>query len=168
MSDKPGYHFTIDLPVRTEWESVDLLRASIQTCFTAVFKDVDGCERLAMVTGELLENAVKYGAWHESGAPRSFRLHVSGIGGNAKIRVDNPAEPGDPGVERLFKTIEWMSNYTNVGEMYRDRLLEYANGAPGTESRLGLIRVAYEGGCKLTANLEGETLSVVAHFDLAA
>lgn len=53
--------FSIDLPVRSEWANVDLLRVSVQDCVTAVFGDIAGCRSLAMVTGELIENAIEYG-----------------------------------------------------------------------------------------------------------
>ena len=33
--------FSIDMTVRNEWRNVDLLRTSVQNCFTAVFADVD-------------------------------------------------------------------------------------------------------------------------------
>ena len=37
------FQFVIDLPVRSEWASVELIRSSVQTCFAAVFRSVDGC-----------------------------------------------------------------------------------------------------------------------------
>ena len=46
-----NFNFSIDLPVRSEWSNVDLLRTSVQNCFTAVFSDIDGCQALAMVSG---------------------------------------------------------------------------------------------------------------------
>src|SRR5215813_2600312 len=56
-----NFNFSIDLPVRSEWSNVDLLRTSVQNCFTAIFSDIEGCHALAMVTGELIENPVKDG-----------------------------------------------------------------------------------------------------------
>jgi len=35
-------NFSLDLPVRNEWSNVELLRTSVQSCFTAVFSDVQG------------------------------------------------------------------------------------------------------------------------------
>src|SRR5262249_4675535 len=63
MAPDSRFAFSIDLPIRSDWANVDLLRTSVQNCFTAVFSEVDGCQALAMVTGELLENAIKYGDW---------------------------------------------------------------------------------------------------------
>ena len=164
-----GYRFTIDLPVRTEWASVDLLRGSIQTCFSAVFGDLEECERLAMVTGELLENAVKYGSWTFDGGekPASFRLYVYGVGVKASIRVENPINPTDPGVQALFDTLKWIDSFEDTGAMYRARLLDLAQGeSEGGATRLGLMRVAHEGSCHLRAEIDGNTLAVIADFNI--
>src|SRR6188472_1509324 len=73
MSKPDDFGFSIDLTVRNEWKNIDLLRTSVQNCFIAVFADLDGCHAIAMVTGELLENALKYGDW--TGGDRAiFRL----------------------------------------------------------------------------------------------
>ena len=45
------FSFSIDLPIRSDWANVDLMRTSVQNCFTAIFSDIDGCHALAMVTG---------------------------------------------------------------------------------------------------------------------
>jgi hypothetical protein len=85
---KGRFGFSIDLPVRNDWRNVDLMRSSIQSCFTAVFRDLDGCHAMSMVTGELLENAMKYGHWGESEQVFRLRLQSSmgqGEAGN-KIR----------------------------------------------------------------------------------
>jgi len=53
MSGTDDFGFSIDMTVRNEWRNVDLLRTSVQNCFTAVFADVDGCHAIAMVTGHV-------------------------------------------------------------------------------------------------------------------
>ena len=54
------FAFTIDFPVIGEWDNVDHVRLSVQTCLATLFRDVDRRDALVMVAGELLENAVKY------------------------------------------------------------------------------------------------------------
>lgn len=163
---EPSYRFVIDLPVRSEWASVDLIRSSVQTCFAAVFSNLEGCERLAMVTGELLENAVKYGNWVGEGQPRTFRLQVNGTDRGAQIRVENPVIPGDPSVVQLQQTLEWMRGFDDAGKMYRARLVEVAHSDPGEASQLGLMRMVYEGGCTLDAEDLGDRVAVIATFEL--
>ena len=89
-----AFNFSIDLPVRSEWANVDLLRTSVQNCVSAIFSDIEGCRSLAMVTGELIENAIKYGDWTRSDEPR-FHLRVWGEGRSAHVSVENPVQDGD-------------------------------------------------------------------------
>jgi hypothetical protein len=155
------FRFSIDLPVTSDWENVDLLRASVQSCFTAVFHNVDGCHAIAMVTGELLENAVKYGAWGVE--PGSFRLRVEGADGGATVSVENPVLRDDPEVAALLGTIRWLNGFSDASEAYRARLLQIAATArDGKTSGLGLARIAYEGGCTLSAELDDRVVRVAA------
>jgi two-component sensor histidine kinase len=160
-----SFAFDIDVPVRGEWSNVDLLITSVENCFTAMFADVDGCHTLAVVTGELLENAIKYGDW--SGGHAVFRLHVSGLDKNASITVENPL-PGDGvAVERLFAVLKWLEGFASADEAYRARLLEIASAPPGEGmSGLGLARIAYEANCKLHAEREGNHIRVTAKLVL--
>jgi hypothetical protein len=159
-----SFNFSIDLPVRSEWKNVDLLRTSVQNCFVAIFSDLDGCHAISMVTGELIENAIKYGHW--DGEAQSFRLRVSGGAGRATITVENPIKVGDAGVADLLRTIAWLQDFPTAAEAYRARLMEIA-AAPADSggSRLGLVRVAYEGGCKLYAEPVGNMLAVSAAME---
>ena len=157
------FDFSIDLPVRNEWKNVDLLRTSVQNCFIAVFSDVDGCHSLAMVTGELVENAVKYGDW--TGDRRCFRLRVHGQERRAYVAVENPVRDGDPSLGRLLSTLERIQSYPSAEAAYRARLLELASDDSG-ESGLGLVRVAYEGHAALSARVDDRTLKVVAELTI--
>ena len=169
MAAPTTFSFSIDLPVRSDWANVDLLRTSVQNCFTAVFSDIDGCQALAMVTGELLENAIKYGDWSgdEGGA---FRLRVWGDGvrgpqgsRTAHVQVESPVKPDDPHVADLLATLSWIASFPSAKEAYRAKLLEIAaESGDLTRSRLGLVRIAYEGSCSLRAELEGGVLRVTA------
>ena len=140
-----NFNFSIDLPVRSEWANVDLLRLSVQNCVTAVFSDIEGCRSLAMVTGELIENAIKYGDWHGDEDQR-FRLRVWGDGRRAHVSVENPVQPGDDNAEEVLRTLHWMHRFSSPVDAYRARLLEVADihREPG-KSKLGLVRIAYEG-----------------------
>jgi hypothetical protein len=163
------FSFSIDLPIRSDWANVDLLRTSVQNCFTAVFSDIDGCQALAMVTGELLENAIKYGDWSgdDGGA---FRLRVWGEtarpgtqGHRAHVQVENPIKPDDPNVASMLATLEWIAGFPSAKEAYRAKLLEIAAERDEmSPSRLGLVRIAYEGSCTLRAELSGGVVRVTA------
>jgi hypothetical protein len=158
------FHFQIDLPVRNEWANVDLMRSSVQNCFIAMFSDIEGCQDLAMVTGELLENAVKYGDW----APgATFRLSIWGENGVATVCVENPVAPGNKALADLHATIAWINSFPSAEDAYREKLLEIAGNLQRGSSGLGLVRIAYEGGCKLAAEAKNGILRVTAVRPLA-
>jgi hypothetical protein len=159
--------FSIDMTVRNEWRNVDLLRTSVQNCFTAVFADVDGCHAIAMVTGELLENALKYGDW-VSGDRAMFRLRVHGSSNSiVEVSVQNPLRDSDTNAANLYKAIEEINSYAKPEQAYRARMLQIAQNEEETSpSRLGLVRIAFEGNCKLAAKIENGTVTVTAALDL--
>jgi hypothetical protein len=156
--------FSIDLPVRSEWANVDLLRTSVQSCFTAIFSDLEGCHSLAMVTGELVENAIKYGDWSSADEQR-FRLRVWGEGRSARVTVENPVQASDTGAQEVLETVGWIRGFPTPLDAYRARLLEVASAdRDPTRSKLGLVRIAYEGNCLLSAELARGVLRVQAEM----
>jgi hypothetical protein len=161
-----AFNFSIDLPVRSEWSNVDLLRTSVQNCFTAIFSDIEGCHSLAMVTGELIENAIKYGDWSGPDEQR-FHLRVWGEGRSAHVSVENPVQQSDGNAAEVMKTLGWMRGFASPCDAYRAKLLEVAAAAraPG-DSKLGLVRIAYEGNCQLTAELVRGVLRVQAELTI--
>ncbi|HEU4615537.1 MAG TPA: hypothetical protein VFS15_25760 [Kofleriaceae bacterium] len=162
MNITDDFGFSIDLTVRNEWRNVDLLRTSVQNCFIAVFADVDGCHAIAMVTGELLENALKYGDW--ATADRAmFRLRVHGREGNIEVSVQNPLKPSDPNAASLMASLEWLSSFPKPEQAYRARMLQIAQeDAEASPSKLGLVRIAFEGNCRITARVDNGAVTVTA------
>jgi hypothetical protein len=158
--------FSIDMTVRNEWRNVDLLRTSVQNCFTAVFADVDGCHTIAMVTGELLENALKYGDWRSSDSAR-FRLRIHGEQSHlVTVSVENPLHGDDPNADALRTAIEWINSFPSAETAYRARLMQISQ-AEDALSRLGLVRIAFEGNCRLQMHVAGGTATVTALLDLS-
>lgn len=167
--DEEGkFAFYICLPVRNEWRNIDLLRTSVQSCFTAMFADIDGCHAVAMVTGELLENALKYGSWglDDAVTARSvFRLRAVGDGEGVEVSVQNPCATDGATIARLEETVRWISLQPNPEAAYRLRLLQIASSEdPATVGGLGLVRIAYEGNCEVSTKVEGDVLTVTARM----
>jgi hypothetical protein len=108
------------------------------------------CDTLAMVAGELLENAVKYGA-APGGGERGLGLSVAGDASSVEVEVSSPATPGDAHVERLLAELERIRRAPSPQEAYLDAMRRVAlRSGPGG---LGLSRVAHEGGCDLEARV---------------
>jgi hypothetical protein len=158
------FRFFIDVPVSTRWGNIELLRASVQNCLAAVFSDVEGSDAIAMVTGELLENAVKYGRW--TNADAVFRLRVWGDASVGHIEVENPVGADDEGPRRVGELLAWMASFATPEEAYQARMLQVAAAPRGTAGGLGLARVVYEGGCKVRVETAGEMLRVVAEMPM--
>jgi hypothetical protein len=160
------FTFSIDVPVVNHWRAVELLRTSVQNCFIAVFADVDGCNAIAMVTGELIENAIKYGYW--TGEDKRFHLRVHGRRGLVTIQLENPIDPSSPQVARLEATLRWIREFPTAEAAYRAKLLEIASqpeSQPGSASGLGLVRCAYEGNTTLRSEIvERNALRIVAEM----
>jgi hypothetical protein len=152
--------FSIDVPVRSEWASAERLRASVGNCLLAVLGDADASRAVALVTAELAENAIKYGRW--TGAQSTFRVRVWGEPPRAHVSVESPVDPDPASTARLFDTLRWIAGFSSAAEAYQARLLEIAGAAGADGSRLGLVRLAYEAGCTLRAELDGELLRVTA------
>jgi hypothetical protein len=167
MSSTNDFGFSIDLTVRNEWKNVDLLRTSVQNCFIAVFADLDGCHTIAMVTGELLENALKYGDWTRD-SRAMFRLRVEGGTSKIVVSVQNPLDIKDNNAKSLLSTIEWINSFPKPEAAYRARLLQIAQDDSNSTSpsQLGLVRIAFEGNCRLNAALDNGTVTVTATLDL--
>ena len=163
MSVPDDFGFSIDLTVRNEWKNIDLLRTSVQNCFIAVFADLDGCHAIAMVTGELLENALKYGNW-QSGDRAMFRLRVHGKDGNIEVSVQNPLKKDDQSAAALMSSIEWLNSFPKPEAAYRARMLQIAQeeNVEAAGSKLGLVRIAFEGNCKITAAVDNGAVTVSA------
>ncbi|HHH28369.1 MAG TPA: hypothetical protein ENK57_08500 [Polyangiaceae bacterium] len=143
--------FRIEVPIRPEWRNVDLLRTSILTCLAAVFHSEDVSHTVSMVAGELIENAIKFGDWR-SADKRRFRLHVHGDGEVLTVEVSNPYPADSQGPQKVQSIIAALGEYSCAKDAYTARLRELAEMPMGAnESRLGLLRIAYEGGCELQA-----------------
>ena len=153
-----GFNFTIDFPVLGEWENVDQVRLSLQSCIASLFQNVDLRHVLAMVAGELLENAVKYA--HRADDHTMFRLKIWGaLGDVAFVQVSNPVD--EEGARVVTDAIADIRSASSVADSYFERMREIAK-RPSRLSRLGLLRIAYEGGCELSAVVDADILTITA------
>jgi hypothetical protein len=159
-----GFNFTIDFPVRGEWDNVDQARLSLQSCIATLFQNVDARDILAMVSGELLENAVKYA--YRATEHTMFRLKIWGaLNDVAYVQVVNPVD--DEAARVVLDAIASLRSAPSIMDAYFQRMREIA-ARPLLLSRLGLLRIAYEGGCELTAEAHAGVLTVTAAIPAAA
>jgi hypothetical protein len=157
----PSVNFHLELPIGPEWQNVDLLRLAILNCLAAVFGDLELGESVGIVTSELLENAIKYGEW-EKGA-HFLTLSVRGTGGEVLVQVTSPVRSSSTHLASILQTIEWIRRFPSAREAYIARMQMIADQPERTgESKMGLVRIAYEGPCSIEAEVAGDALHVRA------
>jgi two-component sensor histidine kinase len=149
--------FHVELPLHPGWEAIEPLRASVLACVRAVFPHPELAPSIALVTAELLENAVKFGRWEGGGG--QFALRVDGHRDRVEIEVSSPIAAGDENVARLHETLARIAAAPSPEQAYTKAVRSVALGKPAP---LGLARAAYEGGCDLSAHVEGNALRVRA------
>jgi anti-sigma regulatory factor (Ser/Thr protein kinase) len=149
----------LEIPLPEDWEAVDLLRASVLGWLRVALRGSPAVEPLAMVAGELLENAVKFGYWKDP-ARRTLGLAVRGVDDRIEIVVSSPTDLDDPNLRALVAELGRIERAPSAQEAYLDRVRRIALTGKGG---LGLARIAHEGGCVLSADVSPDrTLRVKA------
>ena len=165
MSARRPPRFSIDLAVAPDWANAERLRTAVGSCMLAMSCDPDASRAVALVTAELAENAIKYGAFDDTSA--TFRVNLTGADGRVSVVVESPAAAGDEHAARLFSMLSWIEGFRSGDDAFRARLLEIAKvGGPPSSSRLGLVRLVYEASCTLRAEIDGGVLRVTAEMPL--
>ncbi len=149
--------FQIELPLPPGWEAIEPFRAAVLACVKAVFPNPALAPSIGLVTAELLENAVKFGRWDEGGG--MFALRMDGDSEHVAIEVSSPVADGDENLERLREELARIQAAPSPEQAYTKALRAVALGKPAC---LGLCRVAYEGGCDVSAEIDANVLRVRA------
>ena len=137
----------VEIQLSPEWDAVKACWDDCVRQFAQRGLDEDLAYGLSMATQELLENAVKYGAF-QPGDRILLTLEFSR--GEVLIEVRSPAHPDPQQLKKLDDTIQWIRGYQNPFEAYVERLKAgSARPYESGESGLGLARIAYEGRCIL-------------------
>ena len=76
------------------------------------------------------------------------------------VEVSSPTRTDGANFEKLSHTIKLLQE-VSVQKAYKFRMLEIASNPSSGESRIGLLRVAYEGGCDLSMRCTAKNLICV-------
>jgi hypothetical protein len=151
------------LGIEPEWDAVKATWEPCRAMLGRAGLNDDESYQLAMVAQELLENAVKYGAYR--GGER-IALEVRVAAEDATVEVKSRVGVDDAHLRRFDQRIQWIRGFQDPFEAYVERMKivsaqPYSNG----ESGLGLTRIAYEGRCMLDFYVDDEsTLAVSAVY----
>lgn len=118
-------------------------------------------EATSMAASELVENAIKYGENVADTPQISFLLSIDG--GVVQITVTNGATSLEAGT--LCARISEIAQARDKRELYMNRLKSLV-ADPSEGGKLGLYRIAYEGGFTLDARSENGVVTVVARREL--
>jgi hypothetical protein len=157
----------LSLTLNADWGGIEHVRDAAGAAVMALYDDRSLREGVSMVSGELLENAVKYGSWREDD-PR-IRYRLTGSEREIVVSVQSAARRDEAEsrrhLDRLEETLRWLGSYEDPAEAYRERLEAYYDNPEGERPALGMARMASETGCRLTcAETADGFLVVEAHF----
>jgi hypothetical protein len=161
-----SFHFATRVGPR--WSNIDRMRTAVLHGAEAVFGPGDICEVVSTITSELMENAVKYGDWSP---PDRLWLRVAVIGGRRSLRIDVecPTDEGSKHLANLHRMLSWIDTFPTPRDAYLERVREIAESGDTGTSGMGLVRMAAEGPCRLSATLlSGGVLRVSAVVDIAS
>lgn len=114
-------------------------------------------EAAAMTSSELVENAVKYG---EAKRARESMFRLAHSANEIRIEATNAVE-SKKAADDLSARIDEISKNRDAENLYISRLQELlADGSTG--SRLGLYRIAFEGGFELEFTSSDDLVTIVA------
>jgi len=112
-----------------------------------------------MASWELAENIIKYGLAGADGIAGTVTIAL--WRDKTVIRTANNAE-WEGRAHEVVSTITRVSSATSVRELYIQRLQQLVTGEGLAHTRLGLLRVAYEGGFRLSYAHDAPRLEIAA------
>ena len=137
------------LQLPPDWDTIKATWDATYRALATAGLGEDLCHALCTTAQELLENAVKYGAFADpSAASIAFTVEVQPAA--VILEVQNPTASEPARLKSLDETIQWIRGYQTPFEAYVEKLKQISMQpyAPG-QSGLGLVRIAYEGQCIL-------------------
>jgi hypothetical protein len=121
------------------------------SCLEATLKEPDLCRTVGMVASELVENAIKYGDRSRTeGAWLGVRHRAEAGGDVIEVEACSPAA-GRADLEAVARCIAWIHSFPSARDAFDARIRSLSDDDTRQQGGLGLLRIAYEGGCELDA-----------------
>jgi hypothetical protein len=153
---------TLQLALKPIWEEIDLLASKCTAFLKGEGLDADARNALSMVACELAENATKYGHFNDS--KESVKVSLAILPTHVTVTVANPVTPQEAETLAILDhTIQWIRGYQDPFQAYLERLRDVSSQSlMSNESRLGLVRIAYEGQSTLDFYVGADGILVVS------
>ena len=157
-------HSKLDLNLKfvPNWNHIGNIRQSVGALTDSVIPDADSVAAVSMVSAELLENAFKHGS---KDTFVDYEVNVQ-----EEITVITAANSWSADTEKnlsnLLATIEWIDTFDTPLDAYIERMKMIYEAENSESSGLGLVRIVYEGQCKLSCDIDKESqrVRVTARF----
>jgi hypothetical protein len=154
---------SLEVELKPEWSNVTRASEAAALLVLGTYGDDDLRDAVAMISSELLENAIKYANPQEL-----VRLTVHDAHTAIVVTVTN-AVVGHEEVQRLAARLEWLRAQPNPAAAWADAIRLATTGLETPDRPgLGILRIAHEGGSRIDFDFsEPGTLTVRASMDKA-
>jgi two-component sensor histidine kinase len=152
MPEKPTLDFGLRLQPQPRMVSV--VRRFVEESCERMVGDLHAVHQVSLAVHELLENAAKYAVGDKTG----LNVRFGSKGASASIRLTNQTTPEH--IARLRACIEEIQAATEPFVHYQN-LMRKTYGVE-EESGLGLARIRAEGELKLSLEIHGNMVTIVA------
>ncbi len=150
----------LDLQIDPEWEAVKAVWDPCRVFLERGGLADDETYQLAMVARELLENAVKFGAFAEGDR---VQLAIRVAAEDVVVEVKSRVGVDEAHLRRFDQTIQWIRGFQYPFEAFVERMkLVSAQPSSEGETGLGLTRIAYEGRSIIDFYLDEDDLLAVS------
>lgn len=155
-SHRQGDAYLFELRFTPNIRLVPIVRRFVSDFYREVFGDEEAISRMALVTHELMENAVQ----HSSGGDAHLMVELRGreSGKSIMVRIGNPTSPES--IERLTRLLDAMGQAPDLLQFYVQLMGQSARQAEG--SGLGLARIRVEGDMQLSHTVQGHWVEITA------
>lgn len=142
----------IEMKFGPRWKYISVVRSFIQNFLAVNASTVARADKIAMAVSELLENAVKYA----SGEETTVGVRLSRPDKSLTVSVSNQANPEAIAGLRQNWDIAMQGEPL---EAYIKRMQEAAVRTD-SKSQLGLVRIRYETGAKMSLDVTGDLITI--------
>lgn len=135
----------LSMQISPKWQEVSHVRRRTAAFLGELRLPREVVDAVSMVACELTENATKYGDFEDAQANIDVRVACSKD--EVTVEVTNPVPRVDDGnLGDLDRMVQWIRGFQDPFEAYVERLKDLsAQSLEDAQSRLGLVRIAYEG-----------------------
>lgn len=140
------------MSVLPDWAEVERVRTDVHARVEPLYGG-DVADAVSMAAAELTENGVKYGS---GDVIIALRETIGAI----EVAVTNETA----GYAALAAKIDWISGCESPEEAYRQALEGVVLAGTVQSGGLGLVRIAYEGGCRLSVDEQEGRVTVRARL----